>query len=339
MRSVVLIAALVVVAVAVAPSRASADDTAAQAKDEARSLNQTGVNLLNKKDYRGALAVFKDAYTKYPSAKILLNIGTTLKALGREAEAANTYQQYLDAADTDPNRKPEIDAILVELDAKLAHLVLQVAPPDAELQLNLGDWLLATKLHDYRVAPGSYRVSARRDGFAPAEQRGDAAAGVVTTVSINLIEEPPEEELHVEGEKPEVIVQVDPYARARFGATIGANLDPKNKGAAASVGVVVGVVERLEITAAALLGPNQGGYLGATVYILTGRWRPTLSVGAPTFFSDGARVSARGAGGLEVLASRHLSVVAEVGVERVLNPEADIDKWTVIPSVAVHGRL
>lgn len=335
MRSVVLVAALVL-----APQLARADDGAPQdPKEEARSLNQTGVNLLNKKDYRGALAVFKDAYSKYPSAKILLNIGTTLKALGRDVEAANTYQQYLDAADTDPNRKAEIDAILAELDSKLAHLVLQVAPADAEIQLNLGEWLPAAKLHDYRVAAGSYRVSARRDGFAPGEQRGDAAVGVVTTVSINLIEEPPEEELHVEGEKPEVIVPVESNTRARFGATVGANIDPKNKGAAASVGIVVGVVERLEITAAALLGPNQGGYLGATVYVLTGRWRPTLSIGAPTFFSDGARVSARGAGGLEVVASKHLSLVAEVGVERVLNPEPDIDKWAVIPSLAVHGRL
>jgi hypothetical protein len=330
--------ALIAVLVALAPDRAAAD-TPPDPKDEARALNQTGVNLLNKKDYRGALAVFKDAYGKYPSAKILLNIGTTLKALGRDAEAANTYQKYLDAADTDPNRKAEIDTVLAELDTRLAHIVMVVQPADAEIQFNLGEWMPATNARDWRLAPGSFRVKATRSGYAPAERRGDALVGVVTNVTINLIEEPPEDILHVEGEKPEIVADTRPKPRARLGATVGAHIDPKNKGAAAAVGLVVGVVERVEVTAAALLGPNQGAYLGVTMYVLTGRWRPTVSVGAPMFFSDGARVSARGAIGLEIVANRHLSLVAEVGAERAINPEDDIDKWAVIPSLAVHGRL
>jgi hypothetical protein len=333
MRALLLIAIVVL-----APVGAAADD-AADPKDEARALNQTGVNLLNKKDYRGALAVFKDAYAKYPSAKILLNIGTTLKALGRDIEAANTYQKYLDAADTDPGRKAEIDGVLAELDKNLAHIVLEVQPPDAEVQFNLGDWMPAGNARHWRLAAGSFRVKATRAGYAPAEQRGDAAAGVVTTVAINLIEEPPEEALHVEGEKPEVVVVTGPKPRSRVGATVGGHFDPKNKGAAAAIGLVFGIVERVEVTAAALLGPNQGGYLGVTGYVLTGRWRPTITVGAPVFVSDGARWSARGAIGLEVVANRHLSVVAEVGAERAINPEDDIDAWAVIPSLAVHGRL
>jgi hypothetical protein len=329
---------LLIAALILAPLTAHADD-----KAEARALVQTGVALLNKKDYRGALAVFKDAYSKYPSAKILLNIGTTLKALGRDVEAANAYQEYLDAEDTDPARKSEIDALLAELDAKLAVLDLAVTPADAEMQLNLGTWIPAGPRRLVRIAPGSFAIKARREGYAPAERRGDAPVGVQTAVAVNLIEEPPEEELDVVGgaalqpsiRKPAVA----PRARSRLGASVGAHIDPANKGAAATVGLVVELVERLEVSAGALLGPNQGAYLGATVYILTGGVRPTLSASAPMFFSDGARVSARGAGGLELVASPHLSVVAEVGVERAINPEPDIDKWSVIPSVALHGRL
>ena len=335
------LAVSVAAVVALAAGVATADVTPApDPKIEARALNQTGVALLNKKDYRGALAVFKDAFSRYPSAKILLNIGTTLKALGRDAEAANTYQHYLDATDTDPTRAPEIDAVLVELDRKLARIALNVQPSDAEIQFNLGDWMPASEAHLWRIAPGSFRVKARKAGFAPAERRGDATLGAPIEVNIHLIEEPPEEELHVVGERPEIVKQVaPPPRRARFGASVGAHVDPAHKGAAATVGLVITIVERLELGAGALLGPNQGGYLGATLYVLTGRWRPTITASAPTFFSDGVRVSARGALGLEIVANRHLSLVAELGVERAINPEVDIDKWSVIPSIAVHGRL
>jgi len=339
MRPLVLVTAALL---ALVPARARADD-----KDEARALVQTGVSLLNKKDYRGALSVFKDAYTKYRSAKILLNIGTTLKALGRDNEAANTYQAYLDASDTDPSRKGVIDALLADLDKKLARIALTVLPADAEVQINLGDWMPAAEAHLLRVAPGSFAVKARKPGFAPAERRGDAAIGTRVDVSIHLIEEPPEEDLTVVDANtttatPVITAPAEPLperARARLGATVGVHIDPANKGAAATVGAVFAVIPRVEVNAAALLGPNQGGYLGATIYVLTGTWRPTVTVGAPMFFSHGARVSARGAAGLEVVASRHLSLVAEVGVERALNPEPDIDKWSFIPSIAVHGRL
>src|SRR5688500_7730997 len=83
-------------------------------KMDAKALMQTGVKLLEVKDYLGALAIFKTAYARFPSAKILLNIGTTLKLLDRKAEAANAYQRYLDSSDTDPNRRAQVQAELAE---------------------------------------------------------------------------------------------------------------------------------------------------------------------------------------------------------------------------------
>ena len=334
-------AILTAIALLAFATSAVADDAAPADKDAARVLVQDGVELLNAKDYRGALAKFNEAYSKFPSPKILLNIGTTQKALGRDAEAANTYQRYLDDRDTDPNRKSEIDAILAGYDKALARIELTVVPEDAEVQINLGEWMPAHRATLWRLAAGSFSIKARRAGYAPAERRGDAGAGVVTDVTINLIEEPPEEELEVEGQ-PLVAVKTrlgDTDERSRFGAVVGAHFDPINKGAAARVGVVVSVIERFEISAAALLGPTQGGYVGATWMFLTGRYRPALAAGMPMFFSDGARVSARGAGGLEVVMNRHLSVVAELGLEYAINPEPDIDAWSFIPSLAVHGRL
>src|SRR5262247_3006086 len=95
-------------------------------KMDAKALMQTGVRLLEAKDYLGALAVFKDAYARFPSAKILLNIGTTQKLLNRNAEAANTYQRYLDSKDADPARRAEITQILADIDKVVGRLEISV---------------------------------------------------------------------------------------------------------------------------------------------------------------------------------------------------------------------
>src|SRR3954470_12544237 len=83
-------------------------------KVDAKALMQSGIRLLDAKDYLGALAVFKDAYARFPSAKILLNIGTTLTLLDRKVDAANAYQKYLDAPDTDPAKRADVTAAVAE---------------------------------------------------------------------------------------------------------------------------------------------------------------------------------------------------------------------------------
>ena len=79
-------------------------------KVDAKALMQSGLKLFEAKDYLGALAVFNDAYKRLPSAKILLNIGTTEVLLERKADAANSYQRYLDSPDADPAKKPDVTA-------------------------------------------------------------------------------------------------------------------------------------------------------------------------------------------------------------------------------------
>ena len=61
----------------------------------AQALMVEGVKRLQAKSYDQALANFLEAYAKFPSPKILLNIGSTLRDMGRSADAANTYQRYL----------------------------------------------------------------------------------------------------------------------------------------------------------------------------------------------------------------------------------------------------
>src|SRR5262249_23249741 len=124
-RHLIVAASLLVAGVASAqpkPPPPSGDKT------DAKALMLSGVKLLEAKDYLGALAVFKDAYARFPSAKILLNIGTTQKLLNRNAEAANTYQRYLESKDADPARRTEITQILADIDKLVGKLEISSTP-------------------------------------------------------------------------------------------------------------------------------------------------------------------------------------------------------------------
>jgi hypothetical protein len=85
--------------------------------------------------------------------------------------------------------------------------------------------------------------------------------------------------------------------------------------------------------------PSFGGYGGASFRFLSGELQPRVSAGLPVFFSNGARFSARVAGGIEYATSRHLALTLELGFESELNPESDIRRIAVVPAVAATGRL
>src|SRR5512146_2802205 len=114
-------------------------------KVDAKALMQSGLKLFDAKDYLGALAVFKDAYARFPSAKILLNIGTTQLLLDRKADAANSYQKYLESPDADPARKADVAAQIAELDKASGVLELAITPGDAEVQLG-DEWVPASSV-------------------------------------------------------------------------------------------------------------------------------------------------------------------------------------------------
>ena len=325
-------------------------------KVDAKALMQSGVRLFEAKDYLGALAVFKDAYTRFPSAKILLNIGTTQKLLDRKADAANTYQRYLSSQDADPNKKAEVTAQLAELDKSVGVLEISVTPADAELQL--GDETVpaaAGKL--WRVTPGTFKVQARREGYTPDTKSASIQAGEKAAVFFKLVEVPKAETRIVEvprgGGDIGAHVEVPEGPRSRFGAFAMFHVSVLPRlGSAALIGATVDVLPALAVDAAVLLGPGLvssgmstlpppsfGGYVGAAYAFMLGTFRPRAAAGMTIFESDGARFQVRAAGGIEYVASRHIAMLLELGAEYVINPETDIREIAVVPALAVSGRL
>jgi hypothetical protein len=323
-------------------------------KVDAKALVQSGVKLFEARDYLGALAVFKDAYARFPSAKILMNIGTTEKELKRFADAANTYQRYLDSPDADPARRAEVTAALAELDAQVGKLAIAVKPDDAEVQI-ADTWIPAKQARTWRVTPGTITIHARRDGYQPAERSATVAAGGAVPVGLELaaIPKPEVKPVIITVPASQAHAQVDDGPRARFGAFTMLHVSVLPKiGSALMVGATADVTPQLAVDAAVLLGPglvskgmatlappSYGAYLGASFAFLAKPLRPRASFGVPVFASNGARFAVRVAGGVEYVASRRLSVIGELGFEHNLNPESDIDNNALVPSLAVSGRL
>jgi hypothetical protein len=339
------------------PASSAAAPLPATDKLDAKALMQSGLKLYAARDFLGALAVFKTAYARFASTKILLNIGTTLTKLDRKAEAANAYQRYLDSPDSDRAKHIEVRRVLGELDAAVATLELSITPAEAELQINDEDWIPAASETRHRVAPGPVAVRARHPDYKPEQHSVLATAGESLPVRIALAELPPPP-APAPAPVPSLLteqsvraVAVVPAAveppRSRFGVLAIAHIDLDNKGGAGPFGgaglfgATIDVTHRLQAQAAALVGPDLGGYAGASFALIGGKLRPILSAGLPVFFSGGARFSVRGAGGLELDVNRHLALIAELGVEHLFNPEPGVNpaRLIFIPAIGAAGRL
>jgi len=183
------------------------DDPAIRLRTQA--VMAEGVHQLQARAYDQALANFLEAYARFPSPKILLNIGFTLRDMGRLADAANTYQRYLSDPATGGDRASEVKELLVQLDEQLTLLAVRVFPRGSELSIDGGPFIAVGSSLVTRVRPGIHLIRIRKgalsseltvNGFegetkevAPTLQLGDASPSPEVVPSH---EAPPE---HVEG--------------------------------------------------------------------------------------------------------------------------------------------
>ncbi len=311
-------------------------------KVDAKALMQSGLKLLEAKDYLGALAVFRSAYQRFPSAKILLNIGTTLNLLNRKEEAANAYQTYLDSPDSDPAKRSDVTTVLAVLDKSIGKLEINVTPADAEVQINDGDWQPLAAVRIYRVPAGKFTVRARKDKFQPEAKSASINTGEKAGIVINLVAIPEAPVITTSNPTlpdPGLVAAVEPEQRSKLAGLALVHLDIPRGGAAALVGLAYDISGPFQVQGTAILGPTYGAYFGAAFAFLDGKVRPFAAAGLPMFVSNGIRVGLRGAGGAEIVITKHVSLIAELGAELMLNPEDNILKVAFIPAVGAAGRL
>jgi hypothetical protein len=159
----------------------------AKARPLAAALMTEGVRQLQVQAYEQALANFLEAYSKFPSPKILLNIGSTLRDMGRLADAANTYQRYLADPATGPERIAEVKDLLIELDKELTVLTIRVSPRGSEVSIDAGPFIAVGTSLQTRVRAGLHLVRVRK-GDATAELTVNGFEGESKDVSATVPE-------------------------------------------------------------------------------------------------------------------------------------------------------
>jgi hypothetical protein len=133
----------------------------------AQALMTEGVKQLRARAFDQALANFLEAYAKFPSPKILLNIASTLHDMGRLADSANTYQRYLTDPATGSERVAEVKDLLLKLDGQLTILTVRVSPKASEISIDGGPFIPVGSTLVTRVRSGLHLVRIRKD------ERGD----------------------------------------------------------------------------------------------------------------------------------------------------------------------
>ena len=326
--------------VAIAP--AHAEDEAA--RREARALVREGNRLLQEaRDPAGALELFLSAYAKFPSPKILLNIGSAERELGHTAAAANAYARFLASPDATGALAKEAKTLLAELDRQLGQLAIRTTPSPAEIQLDDGRWEPVDALPTWRARPGAIDVRARAADHDVATTRATVRVGEVVEVALVLsrtaVAPPPIDAPPIDGPPVDAPAPVGRTRRAgRFGVRGAVVIDGAGRGAGGLLGGVLGLGP-VAVDLGAIVGPTFGAYGGVHLGFGRGRLRPIVGLGVPVFFDDGARIGARAAGGLEYHLSPRLRMSLEVGAEYMVTRADDIDRWLLAPAVAAEARL
>ena len=161
-------------------------DPKTEAKLKAQALVTEGIGLLQNLDYQGALDHFLAAYELFRTPKILLNIGSTLRDMGRLADAANTYQLYIEDPETNADRIAEVKRLLNDLDNQLVVLVLEPTPSGTEVSVDGGPWVPVGRKIMTRIVPGIHMVRGRKKDFSITELSLNTFVGETKNVNLAL---------------------------------------------------------------------------------------------------------------------------------------------------------
>jgi hypothetical protein len=332
-RSPPFFAALLGAVLLCAPARA---DEAAER--DARALFAEGLQKMDGGDFVGALDRFRAAYARFPSVKILLNIGTMLRQLGRNAEAADAYDAYLRDPAADPAKRPEVEKLLRDLDARVAKLHVVVDDRAAIVRVDGKVVGQPGSVAQMRIEPGPHAVSAEREGAPPTVENVTAVAGQEASVTLHVV-------LPAAGAPPAAVrdAPAEPAPtlshRGQFGAVARADIDGLSAGVVPAFGLAYGIGDYVEVNTCALVGKSKGVEPGVTVLFLRGAWKPRLSVAVPIFIVDGAQPGVRGAAGVQWDPVRHFGVFVDLGVAAFPSAPVGFQKVVFVPTIGVEPRL
>jgi hypothetical protein len=156
-------------------------------KAKAQSLLSEGVVFYAHGEMAPALEKFREAYTAYPSSKLLFNIGQASRELGRYVEAMESFEKFLaEAPEAPADMTAEAQDSVAVLKGKLGTVNLVCTTQGVEVRLDGKPIAFAPPSHLLWALPGNHQVTARHPGATPVIAEVDVAAGAIRTVVLQL---------------------------------------------------------------------------------------------------------------------------------------------------------
>lgn len=331
MKFALIIAALL--GIMITPRPAFADDIPITTKT-AKEYFFNGLRSQRLGNYSDALENYKLAYKITPSANKLMNIATMLDVLGRYAEAADACEQYLKAPDMERDREPEVRELLKNLELSLAERPLKkisivVLNHDARVQVDnryLFDRGLGSSARPLvvRLEFGEHEVSVVKDGKTDMQKVHVDESTRADTIVL-YIPPPPQPSLS---------------HRFQLGVFTRADLTVQNGGGVVGAfGLSFGGRERLELMFAGLIGREKGVEPGVSVSILTGAYKPIVSLAVPIFIGGGTWVGLKPALGFQWDAVPYFGLFSQVAVAAFITAPPGYEHIVFVPSIGAQGRL
>lgn len=179
MRAICLSLA-VTFAVAALPSVASAQD--------ARELFQRGRGAYETGDFEGAVEAWSAAYELDPRPLLQFNLAQAYERLGRLQESLDAYERFLADAPGDAADVPAARIRAAALQQRLSRtgIVLRGGPEGAVVLVDGEERARLPRPDPIAVAPGSYRVEVRAEGYDTFESVVAVAAGSQVEVEVSM---------------------------------------------------------------------------------------------------------------------------------------------------------
>lgn len=311
-------------------------------KEQAQKYLDQGVALFEAGDAKSALENFLEAYRLFPSPKLLVNIAAAYRRIGRPVEAIESYEKFIREAGrgVPGERIAAAKKAVKEIEPEVGRIAV-VAPAGTTVAID-DQPKGAIPVGVLRAAPGPHRVSFVPPVGGEVEVRVDVVAGGTHAARLEdgtpVVTDAPEPSVPAAEPSP-VGVRATRSHRGRLGATLRADIEGTGEGAVANVGLSYGLGDRVEVELLGLIGENAGVRPGATLFLLTGAYKPVVYVGLPVFFADGAKAGVHGGVGLVWDPTPRWGLFAGLGVAHHPGVPEPLDKTVFLPSVGVQGRM
>lgn len=247
-----------------------------------------------------------------------------------------------------------MEQALAELDLNVGKLRIEVSDPQMQVRLDgkLGEG--PDPWREARVEPGTYTISGEKDGAPPVTLVVAVKAGEAQTARL---EQPtlPVAPLSAPVRTPDPPHAPAPHATAprapasrvttslshagQPGVFTRLDIEGQGRGAVGTFGISYGIGNHLEIQAAAMIGREKGVEPGATMFILSGSWKPRISLGVPIFIDKGAWPGVHPGAGIEWDPLRHFGLFAEVGAVLFPRAPAGYENIVFLPATGAQARF